>query len=167
MKKAIFILAATVGLAWSSSARAQDFGGGLWDIVQQNAAFDAMAQQQAANIAQQFLIDRTNYRMQTGDWSYIPGPVSQADVQRSIAGMNQAFQSYNDAWHGQSQRMSDAVDRWSTAFRGDWYYTNPNTGETQVLPYTSNGYSYGPNGWAANTSQGGNNFYLSNGYRVD
>lgn len=165
MKKAIFILMATIGLASSSSAIAQEFGGGLWDIVAQNTAFDAMAQQQAAQIAQQFLIDRTNYRMQTGDWSYIPGPVSQADVSRSIAEMQGAYQSYNDAWHDQSQRMSDAVDRWSTAFRGDWYYTNPSTGQTQVLPYTGNGYSYGPNGWSTDMNQGGNNFYLGNGYR--
>jgi hypothetical protein len=147
------------------SSQAQDYSWGLGDIVQQNIAFDAMAQQRAAEIAQQFLRDRTAYRMQTGDWGYIPGPVSAADVSRSIGEMNDAFQSYNDSWHQTSARQSAALDRWSTAFRGDWYYTNPYSGQTVTLPYTSNSYSYDPQaGYVPGYTTGGNNFTPSDGY---
>jgi hypothetical protein len=147
------------------TSQAQDFGGGLGQIVHDNVAFDAAMQQRAADIAQQFLQDRTAYRMQTGDWSYIPGPVSAADVSRSISEMNDAFQRYNDSWHQTSARQSAALERWSTAFRGDWYYTNPQTGQTVTLPYAANSYTYDPqSGYVPGYNYGGNSFTPSNGY---
>jgi hypothetical protein len=146
-----------VGFFASNNARAQSLG--LGDIVQQNLAFDAYARQQAGEIAQQFLTDRWNYRVQNNDWGYIPGPVSPMDVSRSIGELNRTYENNNAAWHENSQRIDAALDRWHTAFRGDWYYADPDTGNMQVLPYTVDSYTSGPWGYTyEGYTPGGTNY---------
>ena len=99
--------------------------------------------------------------MATGDWGYIPGPVSPMDVSRSIRELNAVYQSSNDAWHQQSARLDAARQRWSTAFRGDWYYANPYTGHVVTMPYTTDSYTADPHNYgdlSSGYTPGGENY---------
>jgi hypothetical protein len=60
-----------------------------------------------------------------------------AGLQQAHRTIQEGHQSYNDGYHDNQVRMDNLFDRMSTARRGEWYYTHPETGETMKLPYTA------------------------------
>lgn len=145
-------------------AKAQDmpnWGDGLGNILQQNLAFDAAMEQNAANFCTQWYLDRQAYRMRTGDWGYLPGPVSPMDASRSISELNQTYERNNAAWYDNSNRMDHAAGRFADeAIMGYAPYADPYGGGSVSLPYVPDSYTAGPYGvWVPGYSDGGTNLY--------
>lgn len=158
----LMTLAATFALN-TAPAQAQmmpNWSGAMNQMIQQNMAFDAFMHQQAQAAAMQFLQDRIQYRMRTGDWGYLPGPVSPGELSRSISELNGAYDDYNRSWMQNSERQSDAVERWTNgAIRGNWYYQSPDGGAVHNLPYDHNVYNQ-ENGYLyPGYAPGGENLY--------
>lgn len=165
MRKTVLsvICFSVMGLCSVDHAQAQmmpNWSAGMNQMIQQNMAFDAQMHQAAINAANQFFQDRMQYRMQTGDWGYLPAPVTPGQLSQSIAGMNAAFDDYNNAMMDNSARQDAAVGRWITgAVRDQWYYQSPETGHMQTLPHYSDVYNVQNGEIYPGYTQGGDNMY--------
>ncbi len=104
-----------------------------------------------------------------------PGPALQQQ-QRNFQGLQdahrtqqQGYESYNQGWQNNSQRMDNAVNRYSEqAIRGNAPYTNPATGEVQNLPYTSGPGYYQQNGNTYYQAPSGQYYQVDpNGYQQE
>lgn len=157
-----------LGLLAGGEAKAQmmpNWGAGLNGIIQQNQMFDQQMQQQADQAVQAWLQQRMAYRLRTGDWGYLPGPVSAMDLSRSIGELNNVYQGYNDAAFHNSQVTDEALRRWSQAYRGYGDYVDPYSGTTYELPNNYGAYNIGDNGSIyPGYLQGNTNLYPYYGY---
>jgi len=165
MRKTVLsvICASVLGLCSVDDANGQmmpNYSAAMNQMIQQNMAFDAQMHQAAINAANQFFQDRMRYRMQTGDWGYLPGPVSAGQLSQSIAEMTDAFDDYNVGMMENSARQDAAVGRWITgAVRDEWYYQNPETGHMQTLPHYWDTYNVQNGEIYPGYIQGGDNMY--------
>lgn len=91
----------------------------------------------AAAVANKFLRDMQVARA-NGYTGPTPTVVTNQSLQASINGMNQAFADGNKAWHGQSERVGNAINNWTVgAIQGQAKYIDPRTGESTLLQYYS------------------------------
>jgi len=127
-----------LGLVIGTEARAQwmpNTAGPMNQMMQQNMMFDAAMAQHAQNVANQVFLQMQRYRQQTGYRGFLPGPVSPAQVSRSIGEMNDAFDGYNQSWQQNSDRQWEAGRRYGMgAIRGEQEYYDPGMGPV-ALPY--------------------------------
>lgn len=119
----------------ATAAAAQDmpnYGAFFGSMMQQQMIWQQQGDRFAHDVAAEYLRQITEYRTRTGDTSYIPGPVSAADLSRSVNALNQQYERNNAAWHHNSNATMNAIDRWGTAFRG--YQTYQGDGQTYQVP---------------------------------
>ena len=103
---------------------------------QANAWNHGMAAAQAA--ANQYLQHMQQLRANGYTGPSLPTGVTNESLRASINGMNQAFQANNDAWHGQSQRIGNAIENYVIGgIRGQASYIDPRTGKSTLLQYYS------------------------------
>jgi len=69
-------------------------------------------------------------------------------LQQAARTQQEGFDSYNAGWWDNTRAMDQAMERYSTAYRGNWYYQNPYTGEVHTQPY-----SYGPQSYSSPEGQ--------------
>ncbi|GMU52890.1 MAG: hypothetical protein AMXMBFR33_20360 [Candidatus Xenobia bacterium] len=126
-----------------------------WGIQSQQAAWD-YGQWAAANAAQNWYDQVQAYRQATGYTGFIPGPVSQAQLQSSIREMNQAFDRYNQLYDEtpSSRYAEQAIMNQST-------WVNPGTGQEYWLPTDHDQYSVSPDGtvWSGPYAPGGSTLW--------
>lgn len=142
-----------VAIAASTLAPAKGQFLDLSHMVNANLAFDQAMMQQAANFSNAWLQARTEYRMRTGDWSYLPGPFTAMDLNRANNETAAAYSAYNDNWHRNSNAQLQAAGNFGHAMMGTWNYTNGSS--VYTLPYSHNyqwvdqqGYVHGTNTYA-------------------
>jgi hypothetical protein len=122
-----------------------------WAIQQQQMCWDQgmLAAQMAA---QNYLAQVQAYRAATGYTGPMPSPVSTAQLQQSIQGMNQAFDDYNQSWYANSAAQSAAIENHcNQAILGQQNYLNPYTGDTYTLSNQSNFQWVDPSGCTLGT----------------
>lgn len=134
LKTAALMFVVTVSV---STVHAQDFPGlGVGDIAAMNAQFDAQfdvwARQGAWEVAQQ-----------------LPNDVSSGEIISAMRPftVENTWGSYNNAWWGNQQRTTDAIEAWDTgAIRGEANFYD-SEGYYYQLPYDAGGYHYGTDGY--------------------
>ena len=143
LKLAGIAVAATMLAAGSARAQFLDLSG----MVSQNLAFDASMDQQARSFAQQWYLERQAWRAQTGYYGYLPGPFSTQDLLNANRETAAAYDSYNQAWHRNSNATSAAISNYTQqAISGYGNYTDGWTGTTYQLPNHCNQYFMSPQG---------------------
>jgi hypothetical protein len=134
------LIAATALLATlGGEARAQYLD--LSGIMMQNMMFDRMMDQFAVDAAQAWYDSVQAYRRATGDYTtpFYSGFNAQT-LSQANQGVSQAWDSYNQSWHQNSQAQSDALARYSQyAIRGEQTFQDP-WGTSHTLPLGSNHY---------------------------
>mgnify|MGYP001810044988 CR=1 FL=1 len=92
-----------------------------------------------------------------------PGPALQQQqrnfqaLQDANRSLQQGYDSYNQGWRDNQQRMDNAFQRYDQqAIRGNAYYGNPQTGNVYELPYGGSTGVYGSPGGTIYTDQSGN-----------
>lgn len=136
------LLISLVILVASQGARAQTLDMDFSWAIQAQAASWNQAQHDAASAARMWLDEVTAYRQATGYTGYIPGPVSQAQLQQSIQGMQQSFYDYNQSYYNTPSIPSVYAPT---------PYMNPDTGQSYYLPNDYNSYYVNPAGYVQGT----------------
>lgn len=119
----------------ATAAAAQDmpsYGAFFDQAIRNQFTLQEQGDRFARDVADEYLRQITEHRMRTGDTSYIPGPVSAADLSRSVNALGRQYDRNNAAWHRNSDATTRSIDRWGTAFRG--YQTYQGDGQTYQVP---------------------------------
>ena len=158
LARATTLMLAVASMPLSAQVLNMDLSG----LMQQQTANWNVGMAAAQQAASDWFWQAQAYRAQTGYAGFLPSPISQASLQASIQGMNRAFDSYNHAWHGWSNRTCTAVENYANwGILGQAGYVNPDTGATYTLPTSSSfwwsdasGTTFGTNTYTPPSYQG-------------
>ncbi|MDZ4817735.1 MAG: hypothetical protein SGJ20_02045 [Planctomycetota bacterium] len=95
-----------------------------------------------------------------------PLPFNAMTISNSLSDGMRAFEGYNNNWHVNSRRTTDAIERWDDgAIREVAPYADPYGGNRMMLPYGPDSYYRDPAGYVY--PHGDPNYYGDNMYLTD